>query len=521
MALLSIILIIPAVAMLLTSMLPYNAKSAFRISLVGIPFIQFILSLFIYLNLEDISGYQFIEQMDWINLKIGNYGIIKIDYLLGVDGPSALLLLLSSFILLIAGVMSLKVSEKLKGYVVLFQLLALTIPGCFIALDAFLFFIFFEFMLLPMFFLIGIWGGKRREYASIKFFIYTLLGSILILFGLITLNISNLDPASSVGIPVHTFNLIYLENLSNIATGSILDIENANFRDYVFISFLIGFLIKLPSFPFHTWLPDAHVEASTPISVILAGILLKIGGYGIFRFAFGLFPDIAIDYTFWIGLLGLISILYGGLNAMAMQDIKKLIAYSSISHMGFVLLGFASLTKEGINGALFQLYSHGIISAGLFILAGVIYKRTGDRNIDSYRGLASKMPNYTVCVTLLFFASLGLPGFSGFIAEFFVLLGAFFSEGFSNAIPRYFAIISLASLVITASYYLWTIQRMFFGKFSTSSNINQDVLIDLDFTEKAVLLTIIIISLVTGLFPSLIMDSFSEWTNVFVDKFVK
>ena len=261
---------------------------------------------------------------------------------------------------------------------------------------------------------------------------------------------------------------------------------------------LIGFGVKLPAVPVHTWLPDAHVEAPTPVSVVLAGILLKIGGYGFLRIAFPIFPEIAHQYALWIVGFGVLSILYGAYNALSMNDLKKMIAYSSVSHMGFVLVGIGSLTSEGLNGAVYQMFSHGILSAMLFLLVGVLYDRTHDRRIDSYQGLASVMPKYTAMIAVAFFASLGLPAFSGFIGEIFTLMGSFNSP----LIPKWLTGLAAFGLVLGAGYFLWTLQRMFFGKFWVRQY--EETLQDLTSREKVMLYPLAILALVFGLFPNLI-----------------
>ncbi|MFL5728903.1 MAG: NuoM family protein, partial [Cytophagaceae bacterium] len=277
-------------------------------------------------------------------------------------------------------------------------------------------------------------------------------------------------------------------------------------RHLAFLSIFIGFAIKMPSVPFHTWLPDAHVEAPTPVSVVLAALLLKVGAYGIIRIAYPVFPEGAAYYAKWIALLGVISIIYGAFNALAMKDLKKLIAYSSVSHMGFVLLGIASLTVEGMNGAIYQMFSHGILTSMLFLIVGVLYDRTHDRTIENYRGLASRMPNYTIVVTVAFFASLGLPGFSGFIAELFVLLGAFHSHTLNGFVPRWMAVVAVSGILIGAGYYLWTLQKMFFGKFWIKTPKYYEALQDLSKRELIMLVPLIIAAILFGLFPGLLFD---------------
>jgi NADH-quinone oxidoreductase subunit M len=327
---------------------------------------------------------------------------------------------------------------------------------------------------------------------------------------MIALYISIHDPSASNTI-VHSFNVLHMADPVNFISNSILDpnntvtITSVPARYWAFLLLFIGFAIKLPMVPFHTWLPDAHVEASTPVSVILAALLLKIGAYGLMRIAFPVFPDAALHFSGLIALLGVISIIYGGLNAMASKDLKRLIAYSSVSHMGFVLLGLSSLTVEGVAGSIYQLISHGLISAMLFLIAGVLYDRTSDRMISNYSGLSSKMQAYTTFVLIAFFASLGLPGFSGFIGEVMIFLGAFRSGSANGLVHESLAIVATSGLLIAAMYYLWTLQRMFFGPFDVKFS-NPDVITDLRTKEYIVLIPLAVIVIVLGLFPQLLLN---------------
>jgi NADH-quinone oxidoreductase subunit M len=280
----------------------------------------------------------------------------------------------------------------------------------------------------------------------------------------------------------------------------------------------VAFAIKVPVVPLHTWLPDAHVEAPTPVSIILAGVLLKIGGYGIIRICAGIFPDIAVSGAYWLGLLGVTSIIYGALNALAQRDLKRLIAYSSVSHMGFVLLGLASLTPEGISGAIMQMVSHGFLSSMLFFLVGVIYNRVHNRDIYNFRGLGTLMPKYTVFVMIAFFASLGLPGFSAFIAEAFSLAGAFKSDNFNGLLPHWMAVVAAFGILLGAAYFLWTLQRMFFGKeMLKGGDVWASALTDLNVREKMTLFPLAAIALVMGLAPSLVLTHINDSVLAFVD----
>lgn len=538
MPILSLLIFIPIIASLILAFTPERFVPYFKWVTLVITGLELLLCVFLYLKFDrQVADYQFLEQYDWITLPLGNLGIGSIDYLLGVDGISMPMVLLTGIVMFVGAISSFEIKDKSRGYFSLYLLLAGSIIGCFIALDMFLFYLFFEFMLLPMYFLIGLWGGPRREYASIKFFLYTLVGSIFILIVMIGLYLSVVDPVETAvqmglinsasditpqiisqiqsllaegELPsqsiVHTFDLRFMPDQGNYVSGSWLNIFSENkvsgisLRSLSFIFLMVGFSIKLPVVPFHTWLPDAHVEAPTPVSVVLAGILLKIGGYGFLRICYPIFPEIANQYAVWIVGFGVLSIIYGAFNALAMNDLKKMIAYSSVSHMGFVLLGIGSLTGEGFNGAVYQMFSHGILSSMLFLLVGVLYSRTHDRRIDSYQGLASKLPLFTLMMAIAFFASLGLPAFSGFIGEIFTLMGGFNSP----LIPRWLAALASFGLVLSAGYFLWTLQRMFFGKFWVRQY--EETLQDLTSREKIMLYPLAILTLILGIFPNLIFD---------------
>lgn len=518
---LTYIFLLPIFTALIMLFVSSNQRQTIRGLTLGAIGVQFVLSIYLLIGFNQQyapdswdTAFQYVEKVNWIDLTIGSIGHFKVHYFIGVDGISLLLVVLSTLILFIGVLSSWHLSNKPKGYYLLYLILSSSIVGCFIALDFFLFYLCFEFMLLPMFFLIGMWGGKRRSYASIKFFLYTLLGSLFILVAMIMLYMS----VSEEG--VKTFSITAMLD-SLYISQSVLD-PNANIsvlgipaREMAFIFLLIGFGIKLPVVPVHTWLPDAHVEAPTSISVVLAGLLLKVGAYGLMRIVFGIFPDIAISYSGLIAAFGVLSILYGGMNALAQRDLKRMVAYSSVSHMGFILIGLSSLTVVGFSGSVFHMISHGLISPGLFILAGVLYDRTNNRTMDCFSGLGAKMPIYTFFVGLFFFAGLGLPGLSGFVGELMVLLGAFSS----NYLSIWVGLAAVIGIIISAAYFLWTIQRVFLGKYFVRESSWQDKMQDLSMREKSMLIVLGTLIIALGVFPRFILDVSEYSVQLLVHQF--
>jgi NADH-quinone oxidoreductase subunit M len=456
------------------------------------------------------EGMQFVEKVNWIDIK--SYNHIRIEYFLGVDGISVPMVILTAIISFIAVFASWNIDKALKGYFAMLLLLDTGMMGVFVALDFFLFYVFWEVMLLPMYFLIGIWGGPRREYAAIKFFLYTLAGSVLILLAMLALyfSVTVLDPAT--GEKVHTFNMLAMMNPANFESGSLLAGAGTYLRTLAYFALFIGFAIKVPIFPFHTWLPDAHVEAPTAISVILAGVLLKMGTYGLIRISFPIFPELAQKFAFLLAIFALINIVYGALCAMAQTDFKKLIAYSSVSHMGIVLLGMSALNTQGLIGAVFQMFNHGTITAMLFLIVGVIYDRAHTRDLNSFGGLALTMPKYTGIMTVAFFAALGLPGLSGFVSEAFSFLGAFQVDQL-----RTIAIAATLGIILTAAYMLWTLQRVFLG----TPNEKWGTLPDVNAREMFTLVPLLVIVLVLGIYPSLLLNVMAPSINHLVECIAK
>jgi NADH-quinone oxidoreductase subunit M len=512
---LSLITFLPILGMVIILFIPKSQDKVIKSLTLVITSIQLILALIVlrYFNyslggINDPSTFQFVEKFNWINITGFSWiGKIKIDYFLGIDGLSVVMVLLTAIITFVATLSSWTITKSVKGYFAMFLLLDTGMMGVFVALDFFLFYIFWELMLLPMYFLIGIWGGPRREYAAIKFFLYTLFGSVFILLVMIGLYFSTTETLVD-GSKIFTFNMLSMMNVHNYtATGILSPFNPSNLRFIAYIALFIGFAIKIPMFPFHTWLPDAHVEAPTAISVILAGVLLKMGTYGIIRVCLPIFPDITEQLVWYIALFGMINIIYGALCAMAQKDFKKLIAYSSISHMGYVLLGIASLNSMGLSGAIFQMFNHGTITAMLFLSVGVIYDRAHTRGLDEFGGLANQMPIYAGFTTLAFFAAIGLPGLSGFVSEAFVFLGSF-----SFNLIRILAVISTLGILLGAGYMLWTFQRVFLGTLKDKWTS----LTDLDFREYAMLVPLSLIIIFLGIYPSAMLNLMNTSVNSMV-----
>jgi NADH-quinone oxidoreductase subunit M len=457
----------PLAGLVLVLCIPGRRPGAVKVAANVIAGLEFLATLGLLLKFNPgTAEMQFVERADWIRA-------FHVQYLLGIDGISLLLLLLTSLLTFLATLSSWQaITERVKEYYVFMLLLEVGMIGVFVSLDLVLFYVFWEVMLVPMYFLIGIWGGERKLYAAIKFFLYTLFGSVVMLVGILVLYFQ-----------YHTFDLMAM-----LQSGIVLPLA---LQSWVFLAFFLGFAIKVPMFPFHTWLPDAHVEAPTAGSVLLAGVLLKMGTYGFVRFSLPLFPEASRKFVPLLVVLALISIIYGALVSLMQKDMKKLIAYSSVSHMGFVMLGLFTFSPMAVKGAVLQMINHGISTGALFLIVGVLYERRHTRLIADFGGLSSRMPLYAAVFLIMALSSIGLPGLNGFIGEFMILMGAW-------NVNAVWAAVAATGIILGAAYMLWLYQRVMFGRLENPANQS---LKDLTAREFSTFVPLLVLAFWIGVFP--------------------
>ncbi len=535
--LLSLLVFLPSLGALILVFFPKDKPEAMKFFSLAVCGVTFLVSLMMMVAEGSVwhvkagtAEMQAVFNHSWIPS-------FHIEYFMGADGISFPLVLLTTFSCILAMGASWNINKHVKAYCILFLLLETGMIGVFLSLDFFLFYVFWEVMLLPMYFLIGVWGGPRREYAAIKFFLYTLMGSVFMLIAILMLYYNSdvtkltdqqlvashvvsvdgdktpdaaaLDKIHKSKDAVHTFNILALQQLGQTTeqfNGTALFGKSVQW--WAFLLLFVGFAIKVPSFPLHTWLPDAHVEAPTPISMLLAGVLLKMGGYGILRICYPICPAAGYDLAYFVCGIGLVSMVYGAFAALAQKDFKRLVAYSSVSHMGYVVLGLGAWSARagtefnadqwslGVQSAMFQMIAHGISSAGMFFMVGIIYDRVHHRNLDEFGGLAGKMPVYFGIAIVMFFAGLGLPGLCGFWGEMGVTLATW---NFSAAL----ACIAAGVVVLTAAYILWTIQRVYLGP--EYKGPHGDHITPITSRELAIATPLVLFAVLFGVYPNAVL----------------
>jgi NADH-quinone oxidoreductase subunit M len=483
--------IIGAIVLMLIPNRDGSKDALIRYVALAVSLVAFAITLGLWAGFDPAStadqGFQFVERYQWIPA-------FKVEYYVGIDGLSLMLLVLTGFltpIALLSGWVS--VEKKVKEFSIFMLLLEASMIGVFCALDIFLFYIFWDFVLIPMYFLIGIWGYDQRIYAAIKFILYTMAGSVLMLVAIIGLSWMHQTATGD-----YSFDLLKLYELQIPETT----------QYWLFLAFALAFIIKVPLFPFHTWLPDAHVQAPTPGSVILAGVMLKMGGYGLIRLAFPLFPEAALYFAPLLATLSVIAIVYGALVAMVQPDMKKLVAYSSVSHMGFVVLGIAAFNVQGLQGASYQMLAHGVSTGALFCIVGMLSDRRHTRLISEFGGLKTLMPRLTAVMLIITLSSIGLPGMNGFIGEFLIMLGAFKWD-------HRFVVIAALGVILSAVYMLWMFQRVFYGKVTNDHNKG---LTDLSFREWAIVGPLAAAAIGMGVVPNVFLKPMEPAVQRLVDR---
>lgn len=489
--LLTLSIAIPAISSLLVLLLPRTSVSLIRWTALGASVVAFLVSLAVYANFQvGEAAFQMVEKLPWIPS-------IGAEWHLGVDGISLFLVVLTTLLTVLCILSSWNsINERVQEFHFFFLLLEAGMIGVFVALDLFVFYVMWEVMLVPMFFLIGVWGGKNRLYATIKFFLFTMAGSVLMLAGILYVYFHTLDPETGK----NTFNLLMATEQSKYA----LDVQR-----WLFLAFGLAFAIKVPLFPLHTWLPDAHTEAPTAGSVILAGVLLKMGTYGFLRFCLPMFPQATLEFVPWISWLALIGIVYGALVAMVQKDMKKLVAYSSVTHLGFVMLGTFALNQQGLTGSLLQQINHGISTGALFLLVGVVYERRHTRLIADYGGIAKVMPVYATLFMIIALSSIGLPITNGFVGEFLILLGTFSSN-------TVYGVIATSGVILAAVYLLWMYQRVFYGKIVHEENSK---LKDITVLEAFPIVVLVVLAIWIGVFPDPLIVRMEPSLQLVLDRF--
>ncbi len=471
---LSLVVWFPAAGAIALLFVPNSMEDFIKKAANAITFVGFLISLPLWIAFDNNGPqFQFQEKYEWIPS-------LGVNYHFGLDGISLLLVMMTTMLGFIAVLSSWNaITDRVKHYYVFLLFLQTGMLGVFVALDFFLFYVFWEVMLVPMYFLIGVWGGARKLYAAIKFFLYTLVGSVLMLLGILALYFEHFNQTG-----VYSFNILELWSID----------YPVGLQFWVFLAFFVGFAIKVPMFPFHTWLPDAHVEAPTAGSVILAGVLLKMGTYGFVRFSLPLLPDATKDAVWWVLALSVIGIIYGALVALVQKDWKKLVAYSSVSHLGFVMLGVFALTELGIQGGILQMINHGLATGGLFLIVGIMYEQKHTREISAYGGIAKVVPVFATLFLIIALASMGLPLLNGFIGEFMILQGTFASD--YAGVP--YAVFAVSGIVLGAAYLLWLYQRLMFGKITDPEN---EKLKDVTLREQVTLVPLVAFCILIGVYP--------------------